>query len=53
VIRREGRALTVAGLDASDGTPVLDIKPVMAAFLPRTPVWQPEWSRELIRNYWG
>jgi tRNA-Thr(GGU) m(6)t(6)A37 methyltransferase TsaA len=53
VIRREGRALTVAGLDAIDGTPVLDIKPVMAEFLPRTAVRQPEWSRELMRNYWG
>jgi tRNA (Thr-GGU) A37 N-methylase len=53
VIRREGRALTVAGLDAIDGSPVLDIKPVMAEFLPRTPVRQPEWSRELMRNYWA
>jgi tRNA-Thr(GGU) m(6)t(6)A37 methyltransferase TsaA len=53
VIRREGRALTVAGLDAIDGTPVLDIKPVMAEFLPRTAERQPEWSRELMRNYWG
>jgi tRNA (Thr-GGU) A37 N-methylase len=27
ILRRDGRALTVAGLDAVDGTPVLDIKP--------------------------
>jgi tRNA (Thr-GGU) A37 N-methylase len=39
-------------LDAIDGTPVLDIKPVPAEFLPRTRVRQPEWSRELMRNYW-
>jgi tRNA (Thr-GGU) A37 N-methylase len=39
--RREGRVLTVTGFDAIDGTPVLDIKPVMAEFLPRTPVRQP------------
>src|SRR6185503_2580298 len=32
---REGRTLRVRGLDAVDGTPVLDIKPVMAEFLPR------------------
>src|SRR5262249_44983588 len=32
VIRREGRALTVAGLDAIDATPVLDVNPVMAEF---------------------
>jgi tRNA (Thr-GGU) A37 N-methylase len=52
IIRRDGRVLTVAGLDTIDGTPVLDLKPVMAEFLPRTPVRQPEWSCELMRNYW-
>ena len=46
------RTLTVRGLDAIDGTPVLDIKPVMQEFLPRTPVRQPAWSRELMRDYW-
>lgn len=50
---RQGRVLTVAGLDAIDGTPVLDIKPVMAEFLPRSPVRQPDWSRELMKNYWS
>ncbi len=49
---RAGRTLTVVGLDAIDGTPVLDIKPVMTEFLPRTPVRQPQWSRELMREYW-
>lgn len=49
---REGRTLTVRGLDAIDGTPVLDIKPVMIEFLPRTSVRQPDWSRELMRDYW-
>jgi len=49
---RDGRGLTVAGLDAVDGTPVLDIKPVMAEFLPRGTVRQPAWSRELMRDYW-
>ena len=44
--------LTVRGLDAVDGTPVLDIKPLMAEFLPRGPVRQPLWSRELMRDYW-
>ncbi|MBL9123884.1 MAG: SAM-dependent methyltransferase [Planctomycetaceae bacterium] len=51
--RRQGRVLEVAGLDAIDGTPVLDIKPVMAEFLPRTPVRQPDWSHELMQNYWN
>jgi tRNA-Thr(GGU) m(6)t(6)A37 methyltransferase TsaA len=35
LLRREGRSLVVAGLDAIDGTPVLDIKPVMREFLPQ------------------
>ncbi len=48
---RQGRTVLVKGLDAVDGTPVVDIKPVMAEFLPRTPVRQPEWSRELMRGY--
>ena len=52
VLRRTGRTLHVAGLDAIDGTPVVDIKPVLAEFLPREPVRQPEWSRELMRDYW-
>src|SRR5262245_21450449 len=29
LLRREGRVLVVRGLDAIDGTPVLDLKPVM------------------------
>ena len=50
--KREGRTLHVRGLDAVDGTPVIDIKPVMAEFLPRTPVRQPAWVHELMRDYW-
>lgn len=52
VVRVQGTKLYVAELDALDGTPVLDIKPVMAEFLPRDEVRQPEWSRELMRDYW-
>jgi tRNA-Thr(GGU) m(6)t(6)A37 methyltransferase TsaA len=53
IVRREDRALVVAELDAIHGTPVLDIKPVMAEFLPRGPVKQPAWSTELMQNYWA
>ena len=53
VVRREGRVLHVAELDAVDGTPVLDIKPVMREFLPREEVRQPRWSRELMQRYWS
>ena len=52
IITVEGTTLEVEGLDAIDGTPVLDIKPVMAEFLPRGTVRQPDWSHELMREYW-
>ena len=52
ILRREGRVLHVAELDAVDDTPVLDIKPVMEEFLPRTALRQPAWSHELMRKYW-
>jgi tRNA (adenine37-N6)-methyltransferase len=52
VLRCEGKILHVTELDAIDGTPVLDIKPVMQEFLPREAVRQPDWSHELMRNYW-
>ncbi len=48
----DGRRLSVRGLDAIDGTPVLDLKPTMIEFLPRTPVAQPAWSAELMASYW-
>ena len=53
IVGREPRALTVVGLDAVEGTPVLDIKPVMVEFLPRGELRQPRWSHELMRDYWG
>lgn len=47
------RSIDVAGLDAIDGTPVLDIKPVAVEFLPRGELRQPVWATELMRNYWS
>jgi tRNA (Thr-GGU) A37 N-methylase len=47
----EDRTLKVRGLDAIDGTPVLDIKPVMKGFLPREMV-EPAWASELMKEYW-
>jgi tRNA (adenine37-N6)-methyltransferase len=46
------RSVHVRGLDAVDGTPVLDIKPYMTQFAPRTPVRQPAWVDELMAGYW-
>ena len=53
VLERKGRELWVLELDAVEGTPVLDIKPVMQEFLPRSALRQPEWSHELMADYWG
>ena len=50
--RVEGTTLFVNGLDAIDGTPVLDIKPHMEEFAPRGRVSQPAWSHDLMRGYW-
>jgi tRNA-Thr(GGU) m(6)t(6)A37 methyltransferase TsaA len=52
LLRIEGLTLHVQGLDAIDGTPVLDIKPVMKGFLPRGAVREPDWSAELMETYW-
>jgi tRNA-Thr(GGU) m(6)t(6)A37 methyltransferase TsaA len=48
----EEGALVVAGLDAVDGTPVLDVKPFMSGFAPAGPVREPAWAGELMRGYW-
>ncbi|WP_397540869.1 TrmO family methyltransferase domain-containing protein [Salinispora vitiensis] len=45
-----GRELTVVGLDAVSGTPVIDLKPTMNEFLPVN-VRQPEWVSQLMSEY--
>jgi tRNA-Thr(GGU) m(6)t(6)A37 methyltransferase TsaA len=52
IVSVSGRDLEVEGLDAIDGTPVLDIKPVMAGFAPRGAVREPDWAREIMAGYW-
>jgi tRNA-Thr(GGU) m(6)t(6)A37 methyltransferase TsaA len=46
------RTLIVQGLDAVDGTPVLDVKPYLSGFAPRGDVREPAWSVELMAGYW-
>jgi tRNA-Thr(GGU) m(6)t(6)A37 methyltransferase TsaA len=53
VVRIEGTRLYVSELDAIEGTPVIDIKPVMQEFLPREDVRQPDWATELMNSYWS
>ena len=52
LLKVKGRSLWVKNLDAIDGTPVIDIKPVMKEFLPLSEVSQPLWSTKLMKNYW-
>ena len=52
VLARTERTLIVRDLDAVDGTPILDIKPVMKEFLPIGELHQPAWADELMRDYW-
>ncbi|MFG1721139.1 SAM-dependent methyltransferase [Micromonospora chalcea] len=46
----DGRELTVVGLDAVAGTPVIDLKPVLKEFVPAD-VRQPEWVSAMMSNY--
>lgn len=50
VVHTAGRELHVRGLDAVTGTPVLDLKPVMRAFLPAE-IREPERVGLLMRDY--
>lgn len=52
ILQVEDSTIRVAGLDAIDGTPVVDIKPWMDEFGPRGEVLQPSWSSELMKGYW-
>jgi tRNA-Thr(GGU) m(6)t(6)A37 methyltransferase TsaA len=52
IIQQEGKILIVQGLDAINGTPVLDIKPVMKEFQPKEKLRQPKWATELMSDYW-
>jgi tRNA (Thr-GGU) A37 N-methylase len=45
-------SLTVRGLDAFNGSPVLDIKPVSLEFIPdKAHIKQPQWSHEMMEYY--
>jgi tRNA-Thr(GGU) m(6)t(6)A37 methyltransferase TsaA len=52
IIEVKDSVVRVAGLDAIDGTPVVDIKPWMVEFGPRGDISQPSWSTELMKDYW-
>ena len=52
VVKREGRSLWVKLLDAIDETPVIDIKPVLKDFLPQKEITEPDWCKDLMKDYW-
>lgn len=52
LIEVKARTLVVSRLDAIDGTPVLDIKPVFREFQPQGIIRQPEWVSDLMKQYW-
>lgn len=52
LVEVKGNTLKVKYLDAINGTPVLDIKPVFREFEPKTPIKQADWAGDLMKNYW-
>jgi len=48
----KGKTLTVKYLDAINGTPVLDIKPVFKEFQTQSAIKQPAWVAALMKQYW-
>lgn len=52
IVAVNGLSLELEGLDAIDGTPVLDIKPLMQGFQPRGPIREPAWAGEIMKDYW-
>lgn len=53
IVKLEGSRLYVEGLDAIDGTPVLDLKPWVAEMGPRGAVFEPDWMQVLMAHYWA
>lgn len=52
ILAVSGTDIDVVGLDAIDGSPLLDLKPVWEEYLPSGALRQPDWSRELMALYW-
>lgn len=52
LLEHNGRSIVVRNLDAIDGTPVLDIKPVFKELQPVGRIRQPAWVKDLMKNYW-
>lgn len=53
LLEHNGRKIKVKYLDAIDGTPIIDIKPVFKEFQIQTNIKQPSWVSDLMKNYWS
>ncbi len=47
LLKRNGNILEVTGLDAIDGSPVIDIKPYVSGFCPREGIRIPAWMQRI------
>ncbi|HSZ25255.1 MAG TPA: TrmO family methyltransferase [Cytophagaceae bacterium] len=52
LLEHNGRTIRVKYLDAINGTPILDLKPVFKEFQPKGEIKQPKWVADLMKNYW-
>lgn len=52
LLEHNGRTIRVKYLDAINGTPILDIKPVFKEYQPKTEIIQPVWVSDLMKSYW-
>lgn len=50
LLGRKGNVLQVVGLDAVDGSPIVDIKPYIKDFYPEQEVIIPEWMKCILRE---
>lgn len=46
-----GNVLEVTGLDAVDGSPVVDIKPYVRNFYPEDKISIPEWMQQIHKEF--
>ncbi len=51
ILERDGNSIRVQGLDAIDGTPVIDIKPYVPVFDRISDATIPEWMERLMPGY--
>jgi len=51
--KRTGNVLTVQGLEAVDGSPIIDIKPYSQSYIVNEALKNPDWMEQIIRDLNG